>query len=38
MLTPIVHILGDESACIAYILLLQFIDRYEEQIVVLGDF
>jgi calcium/calmodulin-dependent protein kinase (CaM kinase) II len=29
MLTPVVHTLGDESACIAYILLLQFIDRYE---------
>jgi calcium/calmodulin-dependent protein kinase (CaM kinase) II len=27
MLTPVVHTLGDESACIAYILLLQFIDR-----------
>jgi calcium/calmodulin-dependent protein kinase (CaM kinase) II len=27
MLTPVVHGLGDESACIAYILLLQFIDR-----------
>jgi len=27
MLTPIVHALGDESACIAYILLLQYIDR-----------
>ncbi|CAF2003406.1 unnamed protein product [Rotaria magnacalcarata] len=27
MLTPVVHILGDESACIAYVLLLQFLDR-----------
>ncbi|CAF1053917.1 unnamed protein product [Rotaria sp. Silwood1] len=27
MLTPVVHTLGDESACIAYILLLQYIDR-----------
>ena len=27
MLTPVVHTLGDESACIAYVLLLQFIDR-----------
>jgi calcium/calmodulin-dependent protein kinase (CaM kinase) II len=28
MLTPVVHALGDESACIAYILLLQYVDRY----------
>ncbi|CAF1458588.1 unnamed protein product [Rotaria magnacalcarata] len=27
MLTPVVHTLGDESACIAYVLLLQYIDR-----------
>ncbi|CAM2699742.1 unnamed protein product [Rotaria socialis] len=27
MLTPVVHILGDEAACIAYVLLLQFLDR-----------
>ncbi|CAF3862272.1 unnamed protein product [Adineta steineri] len=27
MLTPVVHPLGDDSACIAYILLLQFLDR-----------
>ncbi|CAF0913831.1 unnamed protein product [Rotaria sordida] len=27
MLTPVIHTLGDESACIAYILLLQYIDR-----------
>ncbi|CAF0847867.1 unnamed protein product [Rotaria sordida] len=27
MLTPVVHVLGDESACIAYILLVQYIDR-----------
>ncbi|CAF0852450.1 unnamed protein product [Rotaria sp. Silwood1] len=27
MLTPVVHPLGDESACIAYVLLLQYIDR-----------
>ncbi|CAF0718883.1 unnamed protein product [Adineta steineri] len=28
MLTPVVHTLGDESACIAYVLLLQYIDRH----------
>ncbi|CAF1083660.1 unnamed protein product [Adineta ricciae] len=27
MLTPVVHALGDDSACIAYVLLLQFLDR-----------
>lgn len=27
MLTPVVHQLGDDAACIAYVLLLQFIDR-----------
>ncbi|CAF2757608.1 unnamed protein product [Rotaria sp. Silwood2] len=27
MLTPVVHALGDESACIAYVLLLQYMDR-----------
>jgi len=27
MLTPVVHTLGDEAACIAYVLLLQYIDR-----------
>lgn len=27
MLTPVVHILGEDSACIAYVLLLQYIDR-----------
>ncbi|CAF0923338.1 unnamed protein product [Adineta ricciae] len=27
MLTPVVHTLGDEAACIAYILLLQYMDR-----------
>lgn len=27
MLTPVVHPLGDDAACIAYVLLLQFIDR-----------
>ena len=27
MLTPVVHPLGDDSACIAYILLLQYMDR-----------
>jgi hypothetical protein len=29
MLTPVIHTLGDEAACIAYVLLLQYIDRYE---------
>jgi hypothetical protein len=27
MLTPVIHTLGDEAACIAYVLLLQYIDR-----------
>ena len=27
MLTPMVHTLGDEAACIAYVLLVQYIDR-----------
>ncbi len=27
MLTPVVHTLGEEAACIAYVLLLQYIDR-----------
>jgi len=27
MLTPIIHPLGEDSACIAYVLLVQFIDR-----------
>ena len=31
MLTPVIHALGDEAACIAYVLLLQYIDRYEEE-------
>lgn len=34
MLTPVVHVLGDDAACIAYVLLLQFIDRYEIIIVL----
>ncbi|CAF1332699.1 unnamed protein product, partial [Didymodactylos carnosus] len=27
MLTPVVHSLGDDSACIAYVLLLQYLDK-----------
>ncbi|CAF0768012.1 unnamed protein product [Didymodactylos carnosus] len=27
MLTPVVHTLGEDSACIAYVLLLQYLDR-----------